>query len=346
MTRRSKKLQKQVSLKSIAKKLDVSISTISRALNNDPGVSPQKAEYIKKIAHKMGYRPKPLRRSVTKTIGLLIENPKSTPVSGHMQRIVYEIENYASRSGYYVHIQSIYCRSGKYELPEMLRENRVDGVLLLGDVAPEFCAMLQKNKIPVAFISDLVERTGVSSIIADPTEAIDEAFLRLSEMGHKTMGLCISRIRYPTVHNRYEVSLAACKKFNFRCDKAWIQVNLDDGLRGGQVYVERILSLSECPTALLFCSDGMALGGYFALLRNGVLIPDDISVLAFGNAGFTSQLTPALTTVDDCIPQLAAGIIDQLISEIKGKNNHPKELKISSDLLWRESCAPLFKITD
>jgi DNA-binding LacI/PurR family transcriptional regulator len=273
--------KKNVSLRDIAKIAQADVGTVSRALSNSEGVGTKRAAEIKEIAKSMGYRPKPFRRKRTNTIGLIVRswNEASRNIdAGYMERILSYVELEAATRGRHIHLHAMRFEDLKW--PAFLQENRVDGVLIFGHTPSEFYQRFKDENIPiVAHTGEMVEKTGVDSVVCDPYPGISTAIEKLVSMNHRKIGIILPNLKFLTAGRKYDAYVDSLKKSDIDLIDKFALTGLPLGFNGGQQGAKQIIDLEEQPTAMLFNDDLTAIGAIYEFARNGIYVPEDISIV-------------------------------------------------------------------
>jgi DNA-binding LacI/PurR family transcriptional regulator len=331
-----------VTLKELAGRLDVAPSTISRALAGGAGVGADKVREIRRMADAMNYRPRPMRRTLSRTIGLIIATEQlNEPDDAFQSETIYEVTRAVAGGDWHIHIEFVDRQATSHGLPAVVRESRVDGVLLSGYPPVEFCRLLRDESVPVVVLQDTLLRTGCSCIIPDVAGATESAVNRLIEMGHQRIGIVTVPTEFPTVQRRYEGYQRAMRAAGIT-PVAGLEVKVaSSSLHQGQAAVRQLLAAGERPTAIVFVTDRLAVGGMNELARARLRIPEDISLIGHDNSSLAKESDPPLTSVDLNFGQTArraVGLLQDWI--VSGAADAPMQIEIPCQVVWRASCGP------
>ncbi|WKN30860.1 LacI family DNA-binding transcriptional regulator [Porifericola rhodea] len=291
----------QVTLKELARRLNISPSTVSRALHDHPKIASTTKAAVLKLARELDFQPNPLalnlRMQRSKNIGVIV--PKisypfyASAISG--------IESVAIREGYNI----IICQSEEsYEREvantKSLTTSRVDGVIvsLAGQTKDygHFKDILQK-KIPLIFFNRECEALDTPKVVIDNVEAAQKAVSTLIQSGCERIAILAGPQAIHISNQRIEGYYKALSSYDkqarhdliFHCDyseDSAYQNTLD------------MLKKSEIPDAIFAVSDRLAIAAIRALKAKGLNIPNDISVMGFNNDPVTTIVEPQLATVD------------------------------------------------
>lgn len=330
-----------LTLRQLADQINVAPSTISRALSRESGVSDERADEIRRLAAKLGYRPKPLRRRNNKTVGLIVSSTfQNEPDDAYHASLIANATAQIGDAGWHLHSEVV-TREG--EFAKLVVENRVDGVLLCGHPSREFCDKLRQNRMPAVVLDDLCERTGLPSVIADVGEATVGVIRRMQAMGHQRVAMVATTDRYPTVARRIEAYRQAMAESG-DSDRLLVHVGFST-LQQGQIATRQLMQRPEPPTVLVYATDCLAIGGMIELGRLGLNIPHDVSIVGHDNTALAREADPALTSIDLNLPQMITRAFGQLRQMIEaGQHEMPEDqmqASVESKVIWRNSCGPV-----
>ena len=321
------------SLRQLAQELHVSPSTVSRALARDGAISSSRANAIRAYAEKEGYRPQPMRRGMNHTIGLVVASDNGVmPEDTYQNELLNAIVGRLGAEGWHLQHEVIDRNGG---LPALIRENRVDGVLLAGCPGRKMCDEIRNLNFPAVALDDLAERTGLPSVLADIGSSVKELVIHLREIGHQQIALVASAKKYPSVVARVEAFREAAGK-----QGATLQFSSGDvSFQQGQISTRQLFA-KQHPTAIIYITDILAIGGLIELARLGLSVPGDVSICGCDNTIFSQQLDPPLTTIDLNLAGSVQTALNHLRDRItKGEPGEPKQFCIPTSVHWRASCS-------
>ena len=323
-------------LRQIAKSLNVATSTVSRALSQEAGVGEERAAQIRAFAEKLGYRPRPMRRASSRAVALVTVTPDGVSSDAPYQSLILS-SVYATVGAHGWHLLHEFIRRDSGELPSVVRENRVDGVLFSGLPSPALCAAMRRVGIPTVAMNDLASRTGLPSVMADGAAGTTEVVSSLAAMGHRRIAFAATSTRFPTVAARVEAFRRAAKEAKL---DAFVVVSGGTTIQQGQVSTRQIMARRHRPTAIIYSTDRLAVGGLIELARLGLSVPGDISVVGHDNTGLGHDTDPAITTIDLHQDEMVKAAFTLLLAQIEG--GAPAEAvqkTIAPTIAWRASTA-------
>ncbi len=330
----------KVSIKDIAQKLNLSPSTVSRALNNVGGIGQDTIQRVRKCADEMNYVPNNIARSLkgnsTKTIGVIIPDISEIFFS----RIVKGIDQSLERKGYNI----LLCDSNESETKEkkyaqLLFQNRVDGIIVA--TVQHMNATdnpLTDCRLPLIYMDNLPDSgNGFNSICLDNEKASVLAVKHLIDNGHFQIAAIMGKQNETTGRDRYI-------GFQNGLHQCGIPLN-QDLIRFGdfkeQSGYDAIMDLVKCETKFtaVYCSSSkMTYGAIQALRELNMKIPQDISVVGFDIYDDYNMMTPAITSIrqpEEKIGALAANTLLQIIENCDG--DVYQHLNLEPTLLIRDS---------
>lgn len=311
-------------IKDIAKKLNISVSTVSYALNNGPRSVPEDVKRrVLEAAQELRYRPNRVARNlVTRrsfTIGIVPSEATSDIVlSPYLQNSLNGIVNTAETHHYDVLFFTRYDQKETRVMTDVLLDGRVDGLIF---IAPP-------NHAPVLeIIADYgmphVVIAGESKIDSpqfrvDNANGVRAALTHLWDLGHRKIGHLYGRLHMEDGVVRHEAYQSFLAEKRLDCKEIWMAPG-DFTIDGGYLGMQRILANSDHPTAVFCANDEIAVGAIRACLEAGLEIPRDMSVVGFDNVPLSSAYVPAITTVRQPVQELAAQATRALLRLIDGQ---------------------------
>lgn len=333
---------KEVTIYDLAKELNISIATVSRALKDDPAVTNKTKKKIIEHAEKRGYRSNyfasSLRKRKTHTIGVLMHELNSH----FMVTVLAGIEKVLSETDYDIIIAHS-GESGKKEVANAnnLFHKRVDGLIAsLAYDTPNlshFDQFIEKN-IPVIFF-DRVEETGSGTkVIIDNYKAGYEATQHLINVGCKRIVHVTGNLTRNVYNNRFEGYKAALKDNHLKFKDTYLIVN--DLQKNASVEAAKtIAKMKPMPDGLFITNDISAAICLQTFKELNINVPNDIAVVGFNNDIVSTIVEPNLTTID--YPGISMGEVAarNLINHLNGNGDIKltSSIVIKSELIIRNS---------
>ena len=330
-----------VTLKKIAQNLGISISTVSRALNNHPDISSKTKEEVIAFAKKIHYVPnlfaRGFRTHKTNIIGVIVPNISHYFTSTLLKGILREAENL----GYKIIIsESINNVEKQSEMLQAMIQFGVDGILLsLARKTKDVDYILETlEHIPLVLFDKVSPKVPCTQVVIDDEDAAFRAVEHIINTGKKRIAIIKETEKSLTSENRYLGYLRALRTYNLKVDKSIILSTEDISIYQGKRLTNILLSLQNKPNAIFAITDGAAIGVIKTLKKNKINIPEEIAVVGFSNSLNSIIIEPKLTTIDQPGNKIGAVALKYLINEINNENQvSNKTIEIKTNLIVRES---------
>ncbi len=319
---------KSITVYDIAKEAGVSPATVSRVLTSNAKVSEEKKKRVQDIIDKYDFEPNWLARSLSKqetnTIGMLVPDIRNPFYS----TLFVECELVAARYGYNMILcNTINELSAEGIHLKNLVEKRVEAIIQVGgsvdEVNPdsEYIKLVNKisKKVPIIIAGEL-EGVDANVYRITPTlnHGMEELLHYLLEKGHRKIALLGGRDTViPTKRKRIAME-EILNKHGIQFIKEFI-IDSEYSIEGGYQVVEELLKLNELPTAIIAINDMAATGMIKALNRNGIRVPEDISIIGYDDTFFSEISTPKLTSMSYNLVYYAETIMETIRNIIQNK---------------------------
>jgi LacI family transcriptional regulator len=329
-------------IKDVAVKAGVSITTVSHVLNKTRFVSDDLRERVVQAMEALHYRPNVLARSLrvgeSHTMGLVVPD-NSNPFFAEIARI---IENAGFRHGYSVFL----CNSdGQVEKErayvDTFINKQVDGVVFItsgGTTGP--LEELTRHDIPVVVVDRNIPLSLVDLVLLDNEAGGHAATRHLIELGHRRIACITGPSALTPSADRVLGYRRAMAEAGLPVPPECIQPG-DFRSPSGEAAMRRLLELAEPPSAVFACNDLMAIGALRALRKADRPVPDDISLVGFDDVPLATEVTPALTTVAQPTDEIATSAVNLLLGRINadGQPGQPERRVLKPSLIVRDSTA-------
>jgi DNA-binding LacI/PurR family transcriptional regulator len=294
-----KQKRKDTTIIDIAKELNVSKSTVSRALQHHPRISAETTARVFDLVKKYNYQPNAIAASLskqrTKTIGVIV------PILSHyfFSTAIAGIEEVAYKEGYKVMIfQSAESYDREVEITHTLLKSKVDGVLIsiskeTKDV--EHLMEFTKRNIPLIFFDRMPQGIEADYVIVDDYKGAYIATEHLINQGFKSIMHLAGPSSLLISQNRMKGYLDALKDNHIVPKKNWI---LESGLerKHGKESAQKLLK-TKLPEAIFAVSDPVAIGLMIELKENGIKLPEQMAIVGFNDDPLATVIDPQLTTI-------------------------------------------------
>ena len=335
----------QVSITDIAQVAGVSISTVSRALQDNPRISAERRAVIHGLARSMGYRPSQVARSLvtgkTRTLGVVV-----TDVTDPFVAEVMKGAEAAGRAKGYTLLFAMSNHDPEQEMQahEMLRERQVDAMIVISSRAASRYLELrderaanQDKAVPLVLVNNSLSGPLIYSVCTDHRSGAREVMRYLTQMGHRSIGFVAGPENGRSARERAEGYLEGLQTHGLPSRPELVIPGLgrlDDGLEA----LRLLLSRRDPPTAVFCYNDLAAIGLLSAAARLGVRVPDDLSVVGYDNILMSAYTTPTLTTVEQPKQQMGRHAVELCARRLAGEE--VPNMVLTGTLVIRESCGP------
>ncbi|MBQ5734829.1 MAG: LacI family DNA-binding transcriptional regulator [Lachnospiraceae bacterium] len=327
-----------VSMKDIALACNVSVATVSKALNNHNDISEAKREEIKKKAKEMGYFPnisaRALKTNRTYSIGVLfVDEARSGLTHDYFVAVLESFKVTAEKKGY--DITFLNCnksRSNRLSYLEHARFRGFDGVVIacIDFSDPEVMELVESD-IPVVTIDHLFNNR--ISIVSDNIKGMRDLLTYIYNQGHRKIAY-IHGMESAVTSSRLSSFYKTAEELGLVIPDEYVK---EAGYRDTDMTAKRtreLLDLKEPPTCIIFPDDYAAFGGINAIKKRGLRIPQDISVAGYDGIRVARQIEPAITTLAQNTKKLGRYAAEKLIGLIeKPKTTLIEQVIVQGELL-------------
>ncbi|MGV8090680.1 MAG: LacI family DNA-binding transcriptional regulator [Mangrovibacterium sp.] len=331
--------KRHISLKDLARELNVSISTVSRALKDHPDISPEMRQRVKQLAASYHYSPNPLAMGLlkqeTRMIGVIVPDL----VTHFYASVISGIESFAKEKGYFILIaNSNESFSKEKESIENLLKVRVEGLIVcLSQETRDYSHFesLIKQDIPLVFFDRVCLQDRVSCITADNMDAAVKITRHFYEQGYRRIAFISGPEQLNISKERMEGYLSGLKTCDLPVYQDLIeQCNLSP--ESAREAINRLLSLPEPPDAVFGINDTVAFAVMKEIKRHGLRIPQDIGLIGFTDEFHSTVVDPQMTSITH--PTFKMGRkAAELFFECIEKTNQPRVVTLKTKLVIRES---------
>lgn len=345
-------MKKKTTIYEIAEEAGVSITTVSRVLNNSPLVSEKTRALVQAVIEKNHFSPNALARGLSsnesRSIGVVLPDIASP----YFSSLFLEIERYALEQNYSVvlfnTLYGSFSRTFQKTIQEstyfqMIVDKRLDGVIITGGqldkdvISQEYLDSLNQlqREIPVVIIGQKFEGSHCVFIERSLSRGVLTAVQHLHALGHKRIGFIGGELGVRITSDRYNAYRKTLEAMGLEYNPAYVHFS-DYYVPDGYAAMQEQLKTSR-PTALIAINDMVALGAMRAIADAGLRIPEDIALVSCDEFFFGEFSIPRLTSLDQQNDYLGRLAIVSLINAMKGMDD---EVPISHQprLIVRESC--------
>ena len=332
-------------IKDVAKLANVSISTVSRVINNAPNINPETKKRVQDAIEKLNFKPNRLAQSLGsgsfRSIGIVSARSSN---QGFVPLILQSISEVADEGNYEIILNNSVGEKKEIEkCLSMIDSKVIQGLLLLSSrINDNLIEKLYELDFPFVVLGKVVNEflsDKVFSVDTDNLSDCEEAINYLVSLGHKRIGCIHAPLNYVVSKERLEGYIEAHKKAGIPVDYSLVE---NGGYSINEAYEAtlKILKTENPPTAIFATDDIKAIGAYKAILELGLRIPENISLIGHNNYDISQITVPPLTTIDVPILELGRVATRKLIDIIEG-NRPPIRTILDTRFIIRESCRKL-----
>lgn len=330
-------------MRKVAKIANVSIATVSRTLNTPESVSPETRKKVLRAMedHQYIYNSSAadLSRNMSKVIGVIIPDAQ-IPMFGAALVAIQDYlqaqeKNYSTMVG-----NTKYDKNVETKLLKQFRQRNVAGIIRTGYDKPqsEMENYLLNWGVPSVVILEKLARPNLNFVGFDNYKAAYSAIQYLINLGHKRIGLIIGPFESQRrVRQRFDGYKTALEENNIQFDSN-IVIETKVGLLEGKNAMSKLLSLPDPPTAVFAAADRLAIGGLRSATKRGISVPNDLSIIGYGDIESAAFCNPPLTTIRTPTYECTRKATEVLIEQIENRTSSVSQYCMNTELIIRESC--------
>jgi DNA-binding LacI/PurR family transcriptional regulator len=334
------KTPERMDIRTIARAANVSVATVSRAMNHVATVNPKMAKRVWEVIDELGYFPNTQARALvsgrSRLLGLIV----SEITNPFFPELIQGFEDLAVESGYEILVSS--TNHDPKRMSHCIRrmlERKVDGVAVMTfGIEEPLLDQLAKRKVPLVFIDVGPKRPGISVLKVDYHHGIRQGVQHLAALGHRNISFISGPVRLHSAQSRVAAFTRSLQECGMTMEPSRI-VEGNHTMEGGIAAMETILAAKVRPTAVMCSNDMTAIGVLHKLYRAGLRVPDDFSVIGFDDIHIAEVTIPPLTTVQMSRFELARAAVTALRAQVEGTedSSQTREINIETNLIVRES---------
>lgn len=329
--------RKKVSITEIADELRIAPSTVSRALNDLPGVSDELREAIRSKALELGYKKVKSAAVTNEKLNIIamivgdIRNP-------FYADLVFNVQRHLNNAGYLLCVfNSEYNEQEEIRYMHLAERFNFAGIIQITVTTENVSTLLKNLSIPVVMVNRMINSFDTDTVLMDNYEAGYIVTRFLVELGHSRIGFLLGQQNSSSSGMRFEGYEQAMHNYG-------LTVNPEDIIQGdlkmetayelAKTFIE---SHDELPTAMIVSNDLSALGFMTRCEEMGISIPNDMSIVSFDNIRFASAGVTPLTTVDPQVAEMGRIAAEVIVERIQHPNREKQRIILKPTLIVRKS---------
>jgi LacI family transcriptional regulator len=326
-----------VTIRDVARRAGVSISTVSRVLNNTCAVNEQKRQQVLEAAQVLGYSPNPAARSLlgkrTGGLGVLL------PFVGaeFFSDFLTGLDEAAQANDFFLMISTSHRHADEFQAAMHAMEKRVDGMIVMAPDLNGEAKVVSGGTGPLVFVNTYVDDDSFNVINFDNFGGCYELTKHLLSAGHRNIAMIKGPTEARDARERIRGYRAAMAEYGYE-DTSALEYQGEYTQEAGYFAAREMLGTADpLPTAVVCANDYCAMGALRALSEAGVTVPDDMAIAGFDGITSGQYTQPSLTSVQVPMYDIGARAVQRLIQLIEGRDDTPKQETIAVDVVIRRS---------
>ena len=332
-------MKNNVTIKDVARLAGVSISTVSRVINDSKPVTDEVKQRVLDVIKETGYVPNPLARSlVTKKsnlIGVIIPEVSDSFVN----EILNGVEAVAKMYDYDILLVNTYSdKEQELDSIRLLKTKQVEGIVMVSWILDEdHVNCMKESRIPAVYISKTARNFDLYTVSTSNENASYDMTKYLIDNGHKDIAFIMTSIDETILEKERRTGYERALKDNNIEIKSELIKHGNTDYEGGYNSMKELLDNNIIPSAAFVTGDEAAVGAINAIFDAGYSVPEDISVAGFNDKKLAKIYRPKLTTVFQPLFDMGAVSIRALIKLINGEELDDKKIELPYQIMERQS---------
>ncbi len=346
-------MKRKITIRDVAKKAGLSVSTVSLITNNKPNVNDETRRKVLEIIKQLGYHAQRSARGLASqssgNIGFILTEDHFSQAEPFYTKIFLGTEFEARNHNFYILLTTVgWTLKDHNQVPRFLLEHNVDGVIIAGKIGASWVDYIHEQNLPLILIDYELPRHRVSTVGMDNRTGIKLVVEHLRRGGHTKIGFIGGDVHHPSIAERFASYRDTLSAGGISIVNQWIAVGeANTSLSDGYEAAKKIFSMNgERPTAVVCANDAMALGCMKFLKETGVAIPGDVAIVGFDNIEAGLHVEPRLTTVNVHREEMGGIAVRRLVEMIKDQSAVLTKTLTPVELIVRDSCGVKEDVSD
>ena len=333
---------KRYSIKDVAKIANVSISTVSHALNNSRYVKKETKEKIQEVVNILNYKPSKIAAALRRKTINLIAVSVATIESQFSSKLIIGINKVALENDFHtILVNNFYDKKEEEKIIESIKNQFIDGIVFVSGLDNNECINnLYNYGLPFVLIGRKVG-SKYPHILVDNCQASRKVIKFLTGFNHKKIGyLTMTFNGQTTLTERFKGYKEGLEEQRIPYNSEYVVIGdtrIPDEMQQGYILCSRHFKNAEVPTALFCATDNLAAGAYSYFKERGFKIPSDISIFGFDNLPVGKFLEPPLTTMNQPKEEMGELGMQMLINILRKKESVKKSILLETNIIKRKS---------
>ncbi len=335
-------IKQRCTIKDVAGRAGVAVSTASLVLNNKGYVSSDLRRKVQLAVEELGYVPNRTARSLiskaTGNIGFVVSEEHFSTAEPFYTRVFLGTEFEARQWDSYVLLTTVPNKFHQSHIPRFILERNVDGVVFAGKISEAYASAVVAESLPSVVVDYEFKRVRIPAINIDNRRGTSLAVEHLFSLGHKRIAFIGGDVSHPSIKLRLDGYMQAVKKLGLEPSNELISVDAaGTGTYDGYTAARTLLDQAAGFSSVVACNDAVAIGAIRAFRENGMNIPEDCSVVGFDDIELCEHVEPRLTSISVPKEDLGATALRVLRRLIKEDEQPISSVLIEPTLVARQS---------
>lgn len=332
--------RKEYTITDIARTMQVSTASVSRALSGAPGVSQELRKRITEFCDNVGYLPTSFsRNNISEKLNIIalvlgdIRNPFYANLAFIIQKHLMDAKYMT------VVFNSEYNETKELEFINIAEQCHFSGLMLITAQSEAIAQKLAETPLPKVLVNRILPHYDGDSVLTDNFQAGYEATLHLITLGHKKIGFISGPESSSASTQRFEGFRQAMRNYSLPVHDEYVWPS-DLKLQSGQAIAQEFLRLEKRPSAIVSVNDMTSLGFIDGCKKSGLSVPEDLSIISFDDIPLASLHDNQLTTVSQHAEEMGHIAADLMLNRLRNPNSQPERIILKPQLIERKTTAP------
>lgn len=329
-------------IKDVAQKAGVSLSTVSLVLNRKKNVSEETVKKVQQAIAELNYHPsrsaQGLASKKSGNIGFILTSDHFSRAEPFYTKIFLGSEFEARKHNYYILLTTVEQKLDKKSIPRFLLERNVDAIILAGRVPDKLVSYIEQLELPLLFIDYFPPFGSHPAVLIDNIAGARQAVGHLIDKGHQRIAFIGGDISHPSIHDRFLGYKQTLEENNIPFDEKLVVTDEDyPGDNNGYNAMCKLRKRKASFTAIFAANDAMAFGCMRCLKEKGVAVPDQIALVGFDDVDVAWQMEPQLTTIRVNKEDMGALAVKNIVDLISSNRKSLGKILVPVELVIRNS---------
>ena len=329
-------------IKDVAKKAGVSLSTVSLVLNHKKNVSKETVKKVQQAIDKLDYHPRRSAQGLASkksgNIGFILTSDHFSRAEPFYTKIFLGSEIEARKHNYYIILTTVAQKFNKKSIPRLLLERNVDGVILAGKIPDGLIHYIQQINLPILFIDYFPANGNYPAVLIDNIAGAKQAVKHLIKKRHNHIAFVGGDISHPSIQERFLGYKQALEETKIPYDENLVIIDEDyPGDKNGYSAFCKLRKRKASFTAIFAANDAMAFGCMRCMKEKGIKVPGQIALVGFDDVDVSWQMEPQLTTMKVDKEDMGAIAVKNMVNMISTHKKSLGKILVPVELIIRNS---------